>query len=275
MLLAFAGCNTPFTNNESMPLARVHGDYLYLSDIENNIPKNIDPRDSIRFVRSYVNDWIRTTVMIYQAEQNLPEDQLDFSKQLDDYRNSLIIYEYETNLINQTLDTIVDEQEILDYYNSHQSDFELKENITKVAWLIIENDSERESLFDNLFTLPDSVKYDSLYFYSQSLAILSNLDTSVWVNFIDVQKIIPVETYNRELFLKNNRFIKIETDKITYYLEIFDFRIKDDISPVEFRITDIKNIILARRKIRLAKKVRDDVYNRAIANKEFEIYYQE
>ena len=275
LLLALAGCNTRFKNKESIPLASAYGNILYLSDIEGLIPVNITPRDSIEFVRSFVNDWLRTNVLIYQAENNLPPEQLNFSRQLENYRNSLIIYEYETNLINQTLDTVVTEEEITDYYNTNQSNFELKENITKASYIIVENLQEAESTFDSLFKLADSVKFDSIEYYTEIYKAIAKIDTSKWESFISIQEKIPIETYNRELFLKNNRFIKIKNESFIYYLEIFDFKIKDDISPIEFKIKDIKNVIISKRKIKLAKKVREDIYNRAVLNKDIEIYYQE
>ena len=37
---------------------------------------------------------------------------------------------------------------------------------------------------------------------------------------------------------------------------------------------DIYNIIISRRKIKLAKKVRNDIFERALKNNEFKIYYQ-
>ena len=76
-----------------------------------------------------------------------------------------------------------------------------------------------------------------------------------------------------ELFLKNNRFVKIVTDRYLYFVKFIDFKIKDDISPLDFKRNDIYNIIISRRKVRLAKKVRNDIYERALKNDEFEIYY--
>ena len=260
-------------NNDSKILARVHDKYLYIDDLQGLFPKNMSPRDSISTVRGYVNEWVRTNVMIYQAEMNLPLDQFDFTKQLDDYRNSLIIYNYETSLINQNLDTIVSEDEIYDYYNSHLSDFELKENISKALYVITDNSDEKEEIFDHLFTLADSLLFDSIEYYAPSYALSYSLDTSKWVTFFDIQKTIPIETYNIELFLKNNRMVKINTERLIYYIKFFDFRIKDDISPLDFERKDIYNIIISKRKIKLAKEVRNDIYERAIINKDFEIYY--
>ena len=260
-------------DNDSPILARVQDKYLYVSDIQNIIPGNISPRDSIAFIRSYVIDWVRTNVMIYQAQQNLPENQLDFSKRLEDYRNSLIIYQYETSLINQSLDTIVTEEEIQEYYDTHLSDFELKENITKAVYVIIDDDPEIEEKFDQIFIMPDTLLFDSLEYYSHINVISSYLDTTKWVSFYNIQQIIPIETYNRELFLKNNRFVKINTEPYTYFVKFIDFKIKDDISPLDFKRNDIYNIIISRRKVKLAKKVRNDIYDRALKNNEFEIYY--
>lgn len=275
VLLLASSCINTINQNDSKVLARVHDKYLYISDIEGIIPNNVTPRDSISIVRSFVNEWVKTNVMIYQAEQNLPAEQLDFSKQLDEYRNSLIIYKYETNLIYQNLDTIVSDEEILQYYNGHLSDFELKENITKAAYIIIDNDPEVEYQFDEIFNMADSVFFDSLEVYSPNYALSSNIDTSNWVSFFEIQQIIPIETYNRELFLKNNRVVKINTDRYIYFVKFFDFKIKDDISPLDFKQKDIYNIIISKRKVKLAREVRRDIYERALMNKEFEVYYHE
>ena len=273
ILALLTGCINTLKDNNSPLLARVHDKYLYISDIQGIVPDNSTPRDSIALIRSYVNDWVRTSVMIYQAQQNLPAGQLDFTKQLEDYRNSLIIYRYETKLIDQTLDTIVTDNDIESYYNTHSSDFELKENITKAVYVIIEDDLEIEEKYDQIFSLPDSLLFDSLAYYTTTNTVSLYLDTTKWLSFYNVQQIIPIETYNRELFLKNNRFVKIVTDRYLYFVKFIDFKIKDDISPLDFKRNDIYNIIISRRKVRLAKKVRNDIYERALKNDEFEIYY--
>ena len=274
LLLLSAGCIKPLKDDSSKLLAKVKDNYLFASEIQSIIPENISPRDSITFVRSYVKDWVKTKVLLYQAQQNLTKSQLDFDKQLEDYRNSLIIYRYETKLINQNLDTIVTDADIEEYYNSHLSDFELKENITRAVYAIIENDSATEVKYDYLFSLNDSLLLDSLQFHSP-LTLSSYLDTTKWVSFYSIQQAIPVETYNRELFLRHNRFIKINTNHYIYFLKIIDFKIKDDTSPLEFKKTDIYNIIISRRKIKLAKEVRNSIYERALNNNEFEIYYND
>ncbi len=274
VILSF-GCMENITKQDSQVLARVNNKYLYLKDIEDIIPEDISPRDSISLVRSYVNDWVKTNVIISQAETNLPDSSLDFSKQLDEYRNSLIIYKYETSLIDQKLDTVVSEEEINSYYNEHLTDFELKENITKSVYIVIDNSVETEDRFDQIFNLPDSTLFDSLEIYAPVSAISYNLDTTRWISFFDIQKTIPIETYNIDNFLKNNSFVKISGERYIYYVLFYDFKIKDEISPLDFKRKDIYNIIISKRKIRLAKKVRNDIYERAKSNNDFEVYYNQ
>ncbi len=275
LLIILVGCDNIQKDNNSVLLAKAYDSYLYISDIKDIIPKNVTERDSIAFVRNYSRDWVKTQVMIYQAKLNLLEDELNFDKQLEDYRNSLVIYKYETKLIKQNLDTVVSDVEIKNYYNTHLNDFELKENITKAAYVIIDTDSVNEKIFTSVFNLHDTLFFDSLSYYGDSLALSTYIDTATWISFVNIQKVIPIETYNSELFLKNNKPVTIVTNHYTYFLKFFDFKIKDDISPLQFKKNDIYNIIISRRKMKLAKEVREKIYNRALNSNNSEIFYQE
>jgi hypothetical protein len=46
------------------------------------------------------------------------------------------------------------------------------------------------------------------------------------------------------------------------------------VSPLEFVKEDIKNIILNKRKVELARKLEDDVYENAAKRKDFEVFNQ-
>jgi len=269
--LVVAGCRPGASGDRGVVVARVYDDYLYESDLRRLVPDNISKLDSIAFV--YTDQWIKTRLMIRQAEKNLTDRQLNFDRQLEDYKNSLIIYQYETELVRQKLDTLVTEEEIEKYYHEHLADFELKENIVKVQYVILDKEEELEDEFKKLFSLPDSISTDSLEFYSKEYAVPYFLDTATWVRFDDLLATIPIETYNQELFLKGNRFITLSDDRFVYLLKFVDFRIKNDISPLDFKRNDIRDIIINKRKVDLIKKLRADIYKQAILNKDFEVYY--
>jgi len=270
-----SGCGPAINNDKGTVIAKVHDIYLYENDIKGLVPKGVSTHDSIAMVKNYTENWIKTQLMVDQAKKNLTEEQLDFSKQLDEYRNSLMIYRYETELINQMLDTVVTDKEVETYYNEHLNDFELKENIVKLIYVIIDKDSEEEDLFKDIFKMPDTLKLDSLESASELYARSYSLDTAYWFRFDDLLETIPIETYNQELFLKGHRYVELSDEQFTYLLYFVDFKIKDDTSPLDFERNDIINIIINKRKMELIKKVRKDLYMKAVENDEFEVYYNE
>lgn len=273
--LAFIACNSRIKDDNSLVLAKVYDDYLYDTDLLGLVPPNTSHRDSIVLTRNYVNNWIKTKLMVEKARFNLLEEQLDFEKRLEEYENSLIIFEYESELINQKLDTTISESELKTFYNDHLNDFELKENIVKIFYAVIEKDLPEKELIENTFNLPDSLVIDSIEVLSDIYSFSTFLDTSLWISFGELKRKIPIETYNQELFLKDSRFISISDDDYSYLLKFVDFKITDDISPYELVEKNIRNIILAKRKISLIKNVREEIYNQAALNNDFEIYYHE
>jgi len=96
VLIVFSSC-TYFKKKTERVVARVLDDYLYESDLKGIIPSGTPPKDSVILTRNYIETWVRQNLIIHQAEKNLTGDQMDFSKQLEDYKNSLIIFEYETH----------------------------------------------------------------------------------------------------------------------------------------------------------------------------------
>lgn len=270
-----SACQTQIKDDKGIVLARVHDDYLYESDLNNIVPDNLSHHDSIVIIRNFVNNWVKTKLMVEKAKFNLTDEQLDFEQRLEEYENSLIIYEYESKIIDQELDTSFNQTELNSFYLNHLSDFELKENIVKAYYCILDKHLDSISAIEETFNLPDSLIIDSLEVMATIYNFNISIDTSNWITFEDLKRTIPIETYNQDLFLKNKRFIKISDENNIYMLNFVDFKIKDDISPFSLVEKKIKDIIIAKRKILLTKKVRKEIFDQATANKDFEIYYNE
>lgn len=275
LFLSLDACKRPLANKEGNILARVNDEYLYGSDLKGLVPEGTPPADSIALVKNYVRNWIKTTLLIQQAENNLSKQQLNFEQQLNDYKNSLIIFRYESEWIKQNLDTIVSDAEIESYYQQHASDFELKENIAKLMYIILDKDSKDEGKFDKALKLPDSLKLDRLENLCKEYANSFYLDTATWVRFNWIEENLPLEMYNPEQYLNKNTFVKVTEGDDLYLIKFMEYKIKDDVSPIDFEYNHIRNIIINKRKMNLAKKLRDDIYENAILNNEFEIYYNE
>ncbi|MFC2100624.1 hypothetical protein ACFLRZ_02220 [Bacteroidota bacterium] len=253
-------------------VARVNDDVLYRSELTDIVPPGKSPNDSIEITKSYIDNWILKRLVLEQAEKNLTDEQMNFQKQLKDYRNSLVIYEYESKLIRQKLDTVVSVQEIENFYNENINDFILKDNIVKVWYVKILNNSSQLNAFKRLIkskNIKDRFKLEDL---CSKHAVNFFLDDDAWLLFNDLLKEIPIQTYNQEQYLRYHRFIQTNDSLYTYLLDIKDFKIKESVSPLSFERNNIKNIIINKRKIWLIEDMQQEVYEEAIQKKRFEIF---
>ena len=197
---------------------------------------------------------------------------LDFSKQLQDYRNSLIIYAYETQLIEQYLDTVVEEEEIMAYYEEHKENFQLRSNMVKVAYVILPNDTKHEKEFRQLLSDRDTLMLPQLDVMASHAAVASFLDVDQWVRLEDLRTQVPMEIYNVESFLKKNRFVAFEKDNLLYMVRFEDYLLEESVTPLELESDNIKNIILLKRKKDLLSKMNEDLFEKAQTEQVFEIY---
>ncbi|MFH0864994.1 MAG: hypothetical protein V1904_02280, partial [Bacteroidota bacterium] len=224
LFFLLASCGSSDKKNEGA-IARVYDDYLYKSDVIGMVPEGTSKKDSISIIKNYINNWIRQKLVLKTAEENLSSSQKNFEEQLESYKNSLIVFAYEKELIKQKLDTAVTDEEIKTYYGKNQNDFLLKDNIVKVGYVKMHLNSTHEATIRLLYKSDDETSKKSLEDYCKKYAVNYFLDDSTWLYFSDLLKEIPVKTYNQEDYLKYNRFIEMEDSTYIYFLNIKDFEI--------------------------------------------------
>lgn len=269
-ILTALSCNRGGDKDEK-PLARVYDDYLYPSDVKDIFTAVNSKEDSIAFLKNYVNNWVRNRLVLHTAEKNLKPEQKDFEKQLEEYRNSLVIYTYETELVKQRLNVEVTDTAIEKYYNDHKENFLLKDNIVKVTYVKTPRKTTNLARIKSLYKSDDDEDLYKLKELCDREAVNYFLD-DVWLVFNDLTKEIPIKTYNQEEFLKNNRFIEMQDSLYNYFLNIRSFKIKESLSPLSMEKENIRHIIINTQKLELIKKNQDEIYNDAVEKNRFEIY---
>jgi hypothetical protein len=230
--------------------------------------------DSLQMLHSMIDNWIQQELMLQHAERNLPDSLKNFSDQLENYKNNLLIYEFKKRLVEQQLDTLIQEGEIAEYYHSHEKDFQLKENIVQFAFIKIPVQSDSIDLAKEMIkSINDTAKDRTLVEkFCQNNTVDYFLNTEQWISFNDLLKSVPIETFNQEIYLKNNRFIEIKDHPYWYFINLKDFKIKEDVSPLAFETKKIRNIILNQRKLELLSRLEEDIRDEATMKQQFEIY---
>ena len=271
-LLLSVACSDWVRQSERIVVAECYGVKLYADELEGLVPASAGKMDSLTQVNAFVDSWIRRQLMVHQGEMNLAPEQLDFSKQIQDYRISLVIYAYETQMVEQYLDTIVSQEEIAAYYEEHKENFQLRSTMVKVAYVILEEDCKQEKEFKQLLSDRDTVDLAHLDMLAAEHALSSFLDVDSWLRLEDLLNVVPIEIYNYESFFKKNRFVMFEKDDRVYMVRFEDYLLEKSVSPIEIEAEGIKNIILLKRQKELLARMRSDLYEQAKREKAFEIY---
>jgi hypothetical protein len=251
-------------------IARVYDRYLYADALRNLVPPGTSKNDSLTIIRSYVDNWIKQQSVLKRAEDNLDEERKDVEKQLEEYRNSLITYIYESELVKQKLDTSITEQEIEKYYNDHPNNFQLKNNILRVLYFKLPKTAPKMDKVRNWYKSEQEKDRKQLEEYCYQFASDYYFNDEEWIQFDEILKKVPIRTYDQEQFLRNNRFIEIPDSNTVFFVNIKGFKIKESLSPLSFERDNIRNLIINKRKLDLINAMEKDAYDDAIQQKEIE-----
>lgn len=274
LISVLGSCNllSPKAKNKEKAIARVNDKYLYAEDLKNVVPAGTAANDSIEITAAYINNWVRQELLLKQAEDNLEESNRDFTDQIEQYRNSLIIYAYESELVNQKLDTVVPMAEIEEYYQKNQGNFHLRENIVLASYVIVNKNSPVAAKVKSLLLSNRDADKEKL----QSLCQENNVDFLIndgtWMSFADLTRKIPLTVDDQEEFLQKNKYIEVKDSTTMYYVAISAFKSKESISPLNFEIENIRTILLNKRKAALLQRMEDDLISDAVKHKKYEIF---
>jgi hypothetical protein len=265
--------NNRDSDDSRKPLARVDQVYLYADELSGIVPSSASKEDSAARISSYVNSWIRKQLLLNEAAKNIDINEAEVERKVLDYRYSLIGYEFQNFYIKKNLNDSVSWDEIETYYKSHLDNFILKQNIVQGTYIKVPKTAPRIQRVKELMFSKKSKDITELKSYCLSFTAAYQLPDSSWIEFDKLAANSPLaEIPNKIQFLRNYSYYETNDQNFLYFLKLDAYKISDNVSPLEFVEEDIKNIILNKRKVELAKKLEDEVYENAVKRKDFEVF---
>jgi hypothetical protein len=274
LVFVFSSCNLlpGKAKNKEKAVARVNDKYLYAEDIKHVVPAGTAANDSIEATLAYINNWVRQELLLKQAEDNLEETNRDFTDQIEQYRNSLIIYAYESELVHQKLDTVVSAAEIEEYYQKNQNNFHLRENIVLASYVILNKNSPIASKVKSLLLSNRDADKEKLQTLCQKNNVDYRINDGTWMSFADLNRKIPISVDDQEDFLSKNKYFEVKDSTTMYYVAISAYKSKESNSPLNFETENIRTILLNKRKAALLQQMEDDLISDAVKHKKYEIF---
>ncbi len=272
VLSAFVSCRAISSFlHDGDAVAEVGTEKLYRTELNKLIPKGIAKEDSIRLARQYINTWALDQVFLNVAEEQLSKEEKDVTRELEDYRKSLLKYRYEQLYINERLDTAVSEEAVEKYYEANRDKFMLQRPIVKARYLRISNDSPSLAKIRKKMSseeAQDLIDADSLA-YSSAL----KFDTwgNEWIDITTLAMEFPMDHISLTMMMKGPWVENVDTAGVMSLAYISGMIRKGQVAPIEYCAPTIKDMIISARKQALIVSLERDLLDDARQTGQFVI----
>ncbi len=265
--IAFGACNTTPEDPSMEAIVTVDGVSLTLGELNRAVPDNLAAQDSIAIAEDYISRWVRTKLMLRQAEINLSAEEKDVEQLLEEYRTSLLVHLYQQKMLEQKHSPLVTSREIEEYYTQMQDNFNLQESIIKGIFIRIPKDAPNQDLLRKWINSADLENLVNIEAYAFRNARTYEQFVETWVPFSRINSLLPEAVGNEERFLRWNTFYETSDGTYNYFLSITDYKLPGSSAPIKYVEERIKAILLNKKRIEFIQQLGADLYDEAIKEK--------
>lgn len=270
ILLLICSCDLP-TNEESNAVARVGEDFLFVSDIEDQIGPN--GSDSIQITRRTINEWAEELLYLKKAEINLSSrEKKGLEELVSTYRNDLYVKSYKDKAIQSQLDSIVEKEEIESYFEQNKLNFKTNKDLLRGRYVRVRNEnynlrSIRKSI--RRFNEDDKVFLDSIALQFTTYS----LNDSIWVQASQFFNRLPSISERRyKYFLKNDTFFELQDSLEVYLVVVEEVVLRNDLAPLDYVAPTLKQILINKRKLELMRQLDREIIEEGLRQNIYEVY---
>lgn len=254
-------------------LAEANSMVLTRSQMEKLIPDNVKGLDSVQFVQSYVERWIRNQLMLAKAMVNIDEKSMaNVENMVNDYRTALLVYKYQQMYIEQNLDTLILDSQIAEHYDKYGVNFLLDSCAVRAVFVQVPKSLPDKT---NIRKLIRSDKSDDLIALEE-FCFKNARDFDVgneWCYLNDIVVKLPEDAVpNPVAFAKSGKYTEFQDSLYNYYFMVREFRDVNEQAPIVFAKDKIREILLNHRKNDMIKELEQKIYIDAVNKQRFTNY---
>ena len=253
-------------------VARVGEHKLLRSELANYIPAGVSAEDSLGLARQYIDAWAEDLLFLDVAESRLSKEEKDVSRELEEYRRSLLRYRYEERYVNDRLDTLISDEEVRTWYREHPDKLLLDRPLLKARYMVIPKNSRNLRELRGLMSSDDPADNLAAYNLAETVALRYVDATDTWTDALLLARELGTDETSMMKALKN-KFIELpdgeDNLRVAYVHAIVP---QGSPAPLEYCEERIREIILSARKHALTESLERDLLNDA-RNKEKLVIY--
>lgn len=234
---------------------------------ELSVPYFSNKKDSIKYINAKAEEWMRTEVLLAEAEKEIQSDP-QLENLVAEYRKNLLLAKFEKSYVENNLDSQVTDAQVQQFISTHELPVNSKGPQIKCSFGKIKSNK------DNLEKLDEWWKeenIDEIRSYCATFAEISLLENEQWIALSELKKYIPSDVFKKENYSKKGYYQK-SYKGYEYFLFVNDYQKESK----ELNTADgekIKKLILHQRQLKLLKKYKEELYSNTINEKQIKFYF--
>jgi len=209
----------------------------------------------------FLDNWVKFEMYRQELKQVDPDKSAIVQLKGESFMGELSGFYLEEALVLSKLDSIVKETEIQTYYDKNKNSFVLQDYLVKALYIKIPKGTDIEQKIREVYVLKNDKDLSKMNSYAKLYAENFYFDDEQWVYFTELTKDIPLRQLNRDNLVLNRTKTYFSDEEFTYFINIIDFKLKDETPPFEFLRDQIREIILSEKINRLREQLGTQLYN--------------
>ncbi len=271
MAMTISACSYFGRSTDEKFVAKVDDKTYLLKDLRSQLPTGMTKPDSLARVNDILTRWIKKELLLKMAEENLDESQRDLTKEIEEYRNALLIHRYQQQLLSQKLDTVLTEADIRNYYDIHPEKFTLDYNIVKAVYVEIPKNVSKSDQIKRWMSENSARSMSELESYSFQYASKYDHFNNEWVDFNSILSRVPAVTEQPEHLLRSSKIHQFSDLNNYYFILINDYILAGEKAPYDFVKDRIESLILNSRKMEFLQDLEKNIYEKGKRENRFSI----
>ena len=247
------------------PLARVGEKVLMPTDLAQSLPEGLSATDSAAYAHVYIDRWVRKQLKLMEAEQLFSSSVADIDRQVEEYRQSLLVRKLDQFCVDRMVDTTFTAEELEAYYNSHKGDFRLDRTIVKGCVVRVPKSYRQRARLKELMAAKSEARQQDFRDICLKQEFLLGDYATEWVDWIDFLSQLPVvRSANYDPLLQKSGVQEMSDRDAYYYFRIDEVRRAGEPAPLEQLRMTIRRILFNGRQQQVIRDHEEELYKNSL-----------
>jgi hypothetical protein len=255
-------CGESEKTDGGVRLAKVGSEEIYLEDAVEGMPIGLSSKDSIAYVKQFVQNRIKEILLYEQASKNIPEGN-NIDDLVEDYRRSLVIHAYQQEMMNEKMQSEINDTVLQVFYENNRDRFLAGHDLVKGVFIKIPKTAPGLDKLRKMYKKSDYKSFQSIETFCVQNGGKVEFFFDHWVLFIDLLANASYDMSNPGAFLSQHTSLDVVVGDYEYLVYITDHIPAGSAAPYDYVKDEVRSVVANMKKTEFIHKFEDDLFRKA------------